>query len=89
MSRITRQGFLKLAFEIYFVAEIYKIATKSNKSDVEAFLGRLAKVMAKDQNKEVVETSKKQFLEPLSKIVRVFREKPEMMRQYLEEKKKN
>jgi len=49
----------------------------------------LAKILAKDQDKPVIDTSIKQFEDAINKIKRVYRERPEMLKQYLLDKKKS
>ena len=49
ISKITKYGLLKLNFELYFIAEVFKIVSKSAKIDIEPFVCRLAKIIAKDQ----------------------------------------
>lgn len=75
-------------FEIYFLTEAYRHITKAQKIESEQFNSRLAKVLAKDQKKDVIDTGKKQFEEDLGKMMKVYLEKPEMMQSYLKEKKK-
>lgn len=86
---MTKYGFLKLVFEIYFLTDIFKIITKAQKIDCEQFASRLSKVLAKDQKIDSVDTSKKQFEEDLAKMSRVYLEKPEIMHNYLRDKKKS
>jgi hypothetical protein len=76
MSKLTRCGFLKLIFEIYFISEIFRLVSKSQSIDSEQFMLRLSKIMAKDQSKEAVDASKRQFAEALGKMARVFRDRP-------------
>lgn len=73
MSKLNKYGFLKLVFELYFLAEVLKVITDIKKIDAESFNSRLAKILAKDQKKDQIDTSKKYFDEVLSKMVTIFR----------------
>lgn len=89
LSKINKYGFLKLVFELYFLAEVLKIITDVKKIDAESFNSRLAKILAKDQKKDQIDTSKKYFDEVLSKMVAIYKEKPELLQNYLINKKKS
>lgn len=39
--------------------------------------------MAKDQSKEVIDVSRKQFEDNLSKMLKLYQERPELMQNYL------
>jgi hypothetical protein len=65
-----------LAFEVYFLADIIKAITDVKKIDAEYFNTRLSKILAKDQKKEVIDVTRSQFDEGLSKMVKVYKERP-------------
>lgn len=73
ISKINKYGFYKLAFQIYFLADVIKIMTDIKKIDAEQFNTRLAKILAKDQKKEPYDVSKAQFEEALAKMVKVYK----------------
>lgn len=58
------------------------------KIDAEQFTSRISKILAKDQKKDVIDVSKAQFEEGLTKMVKVYRERPELMQNYLNDRKK-
>lgn len=83
LSKLTKHGFIKLAFELYFLADVLKAITDVKRIDAEQFNTRLAKILAKDQKKEVIDVSRAQFEESLAKMLKVYRERPELMQNYL------
>ena len=61
LSKLSKYGFLKLVFEIYFFTDIYKSITKTSKIECEQFCVRLSKILAKDKKSEVIDASRQQF----------------------------
>jgi hypothetical protein len=51
LSKLNKYGFTKLAFELYFLADVVRTITDVKRIDVEQFNTRLAKILAKDQRK--------------------------------------
>lgn len=45
--------------------------------------------MGKDQKKDPYDVSKSQFEEPLAKMIKVYKERPELMQSYLTDRKKS
>jgi hypothetical protein len=88
LSKISKYGFIKLAFELYFLVDVLRTITDAKKLDAEQFNTRLAKILAKDQKKEVIDVTRAQFEDPLAKMLKVYRERPELMQNYLNDRKK-
>lgn len=88
LSKINKYGFTKLAFELYFLSDVLKTITDVKRIDAEQFNTRLAKILAKDQRKDVIDVTRGQFDDGLAKMLKVYRERPELMQNYLNDRKK-
>lgn len=77
-----------MAFELYFFSDVLKTITDIKRIDAEQFNTRLAKILAKDQRKDVIDVTRAQFDESLAKMLKVYRERPELMQNYLNDRKK-
>jgi hypothetical protein len=88
IALFTKTGLRNLALDLYFFTEALKLITEYQKLTPEPFLLKASKIEAKEHKSEPANLSREEFGKLVDGCMKVYREKPEKIRSYLEKKRK-